>query len=372
MRAIPGPAAVDLREGVACGVDARSARNSAHLPAVAMALLGLLALTGCGDLDDGFGVHQLPLRAYCSAHVRGVGDRDVETDYLPHVVQCENGGADFEALKVQAVTARSYLYYKLETSGDVADGTGDQVYSCGRNPTAEQIRAVEETSGVFLSYQGVTVAAFYVAGAHGTPPACNGDGSDPTNTEHWVTYNEGRSGNDLEQTALGWVNDGNLRNRGCASQNGADCLAEGGRDYREILHFYYGADITIEQANGDCVLPLPDEGGGPGPGGGDADADGDADVVPGGGDGDGDGDADVGHGGDGDADVDADGDMDADADGDRGPDGEPGFGHVDARPAGGLRQAGCAAAGPGAPSGVTWMLFALGALSALASRRRSY
>jgi len=369
MRATAGPAAVDSRDPAARGGDDRTARISGWFSLLFVGLSVALAGAGCGDLDDGVGVHEFPLRAYCSAHVRGVGDRDVETDYLPHVVQCENGGADFEALKVQAVTARSYLYYKLETSGDVADGTGDQVYSCGRNPTADQIRAVEETSGVFLSYEGVTVAAFYVAGAHGTPPECSGDGSDPTGTEHWVTYNEGRSGDDLEQTALGWVNSGNLRNRGCASQNGADCLAQGGRDYREILRFYYGEDITIEQANGDCVLALPDEGGG---GGGDADADGDADVP--GGDGDADGDADVAPGGgdaDGDTDIDGDSDLDADADGDWGPDANPGFGHVDARPSGGLRQAGCTVA-PVAPApastSASWMLVALGAV--LARRRR--
>lgn len=313
------------------------------------------------------GVHEYPLDAYCSAHVIGVGDVDVETDYLPHVVQCENGGADFEALKVQAVTARSYLYYKLETSGQVADGTGDQVYSCGRDPSPDQIRAVQETSGVYLSYEGVTVAAFYVAGAHGTPPECAGDGSDPTSTEHWVTYNDGRSGNDLIQTELGWVNDGNLRNRGCASQNGADCLAEGGRGWRDIIRFYYGADIGIEQATGDCVGPLPEEGGGGGAGG-DADADGDADV--GAGDADADGDADVGAG-DADADVDvdadADSDLDADADGD---DREPGFGQTD-EPIGpgGLRQAGCTTSGAPSPRGLPCAL-ALAVLIALAGRRR--
>jgi len=50
-----------------------------------------------------------PLDAYCSVTVRGVGTLDVETDYLPHVIACENGAASFEALRAQAVSARSYM-----------------------------------------------------------------------------------------------------------------------------------------------------------------------------------------------------------------------------------------------------------------------
>jgi hypothetical protein len=284
---------------------------------------------------------------------------DVETDYLPHVVQCENGGADFEALKAQAVAARSYLYYKLETSGQVRDGTGDQVYSCGRDPSPDHIRAVEETSGVFLSYRGVTVAAFYVAGAHGTPPECAGDGSDPTGTEHWVTYNEGRSGDDITQTALGWVDPGNLRNRGCSSQNGADCLTEAGRDYRDILRFYYGADIGIEQATGDCVVALPGEGGA-----GDADADADGDADPGGGDADSDADGDADADGAGDAD--ADGDVDADTGAGSSDHRDPGFHEDPIPPAVGLR--GCAAAGATRHDGLP-LLLAFGALAAQRRRR---
>src|SRR5262245_46539904 len=65
-----------------------------------------------------------PLEARCSAEVTGSGTVDVETDYLPHVIACENGAASFEALRAQAIAARSYLYYKLETSGSIGDGTG--------------------------------------------------------------------------------------------------------------------------------------------------------------------------------------------------------------------------------------------------------
>ena len=86
--------------------------------AVAMAA-ALLAGTGCGSMEGGeeFGEPiqeaEQELEAHCSVTVNGVGKIDVEKNYLPHVVHCENGGAPFEALKAQAIAARTYLYYRL-------------------------------------------------------------------------------------------------------------------------------------------------------------------------------------------------------------------------------------------------------------------
>ena len=143
--------------------------------------------------------HRTAVTAYCTATVNGVGQVDVETDYLPHVVQCENGGASFEALKAQAVAARSYLYYKLELSGSINDGTSDQVYSCGSTPSAQHIQAVNDTAGQVLTYSGITVCAFYVAGAVPSAADCvavAGD-NDYSSTEHYVTYNQGLSGNNI-------------------------------------------------------------------------------------------------------------------------------------------------------------------------------
>ena len=181
--------------------------------------------------------------AYCTIPVLGKGTKSMEEDYLPHVVQCENGGADLESLKAQAVAARSYAYYKIETSGSVVDGTRDQVYSCGSTPNALQLQAVRETAGQVLMYRDIVVCAFFVAGANpgdrGSCVAVAGD-SDPTNTERYVTYNEGLSGDAVHQTTLGWVSPTNYRNRGCLSQWGSRCLDEGGTGYQDILRFYYG------------------------------------------------------------------------------------------------------------------------------------
>ncbi len=201
--------------------------------------------------------------AHCEINVEGSGTLDMEEDYLPHVIQCENGGANLEALKAQAIAARSVAYYEMETSGSICDSQGCQVYSCGNNPEPIHYQAVHETSGIYLMYNETLTYGFYVAGDSDTaPPACVGvSGS----TEGWVTYNEGLTGTDVEQTALGFIHDpsdfGYGQNRGCMSQWGARCLENNnGYDYLDILRFYYGDDIELIQAEGACVMELPGEG----------------------------------------------------------------------------------------------------------------
>lgn len=198
--------------------------------------------------------------AHCDVQVEGQGLLDMENDYLPHVIRCEAAGvANLETLKAQAIAARSVAYYSVETSGSICDSQGCQVYSCGATPSAIHYQAVEETSGVYLSYNNTLTYGFYVAGDSNTsPPSCVGvSGS----TEGWVTYNEGLSGTDVEQTALGYIHNpgdpGYGQNRGCMSQWGAHCLeSNNGYDYMDILRFYYGEDIQTIQAQGPCVLPL--------------------------------------------------------------------------------------------------------------------
>jgi MYXO-CTERM domain-containing protein len=232
--------------------------------------LPLLVFAACVGEGDRVGQARAPLEAYCEAMVEGVGLVSVEDDYLPRVINCENGGAGPAALEAQAVAARSYLYYRLDRTGDIGDGTGDQVYTCGREPGPQHFAAAAATAGEVLQYQGTQVAAFYVAGARNQPgPTCQGSTDDPTNTERYVTYNEDQSGADVEQTTLGLVHPDNHANRGCKSQNGARCLADEGWDYDTILRFYYGADIEVIRAAGPCV---PEPGPDAGPGGG---ADGD-------------------------------------------------------------------------------------------------
>ncbi len=211
---------------------------------------------GLSGPDGAVGNDWPTVEGYCSAMVIGSGVVDIETDYLARVVACENGAASFEALKAQAVAARSYLYYKLDEAGSIEDGQGDQVYTCGNPPNADHMQAVVDTAGQVLTYMDVQVATFYVAGALQNPPECRGGLEDATNTELYVTYNEGLSGSDIIQTTLGFVSEMNWANRGCMSQNGSDCLSEQGLNYEDILRFYYGDDIVFTQALASCITPV--------------------------------------------------------------------------------------------------------------------
>jgi hypothetical protein len=80
----------------------------------------VLLLVGCAE-DDAVRFRDFGLRAppkvarvpaplpaaHCEIEVENQGVLDLEEDYLPHVITCENGGANLEALKAQAIAARS-------------------------------------------------------------------------------------------------------------------------------------------------------------------------------------------------------------------------------------------------------------------------
>jgi hypothetical protein len=226
----------------------------------ACTILFALLLGACGDLDDDdIQMLRLPLKAQCSITVVGKGTKDLEKDYLPHVITCENGGASFEALKVQAVSARTFAYYKIATAGSVKDGTSDQVYSCASKPQQKHYDAVNATAGQVLVWSNVVICSFFVAGAKPSTQSCVALASDPdpTSTEKYVTYNAGKTGSAVKQSTLGWVSSTNKYNRGCMSQNGSHCQAVKGKKYADILRFYYGADIQIVTATGACVDPPP-------------------------------------------------------------------------------------------------------------------
>ena len=180
----------------------------------------------------------------------------VDDNYIPNVVWRENGAASYQALKVQAVAARGYMYYKLSQTPNggkatsIRDGTADQVYS--KSPTAPFTRATatgsqlnylkaadESEREILITTAGEPVCTFFVAGGKpdtSTDPNTiwpmgaplgqweTGD-QDPTTTEHWVTYNRGLTGASVQPTALGSTS--NPVNRGAMSQNG--CPPSGSR-----------------------------------------------------------------------------------------------------------------------------------------------
>lgn len=230
-------------------------------PALGLALLASTVAAGCGfndglDLDDTVEVRVQQLSSFCSVQVEGYGAVDVEEDYLPSVIACENGNASMEALKAQAVAARTYAAFIVEAERrPLVPTTRDQVYDCDHAQVEQRHRdAVNATRGQVLTHNDRLAAAFYVAGAIPSTNSCRparGD-RDPTGTEKWVTYNQGRTGSGVRGTPLGSL--ANPANRGAKSQNGAACLANKGWDYKRILRFYYGDDIRpMVPPNSQCA-----------------------------------------------------------------------------------------------------------------------
>ena len=228
----------------------------------------IMLLLGIGLL----GAHQCQAQgefdARATINVAGSGNVPTESDYIPNVVLCENGNASFEALKAQAVAARTYAYFQMDNNGILQDGTSDQVYSCAGSPQAIHFAAAEETEGEILwvrdnigFQQDVLIAAFYVAGSipsgpfdPNNPSAIPNPGDpDPTTTQQWVTYtyeNGDIGGNNLG-TPLGFQGtptNPNWPNRGAKSQNGADFLSDNSVSYVDILKYFYGADIQLRTA----------------------------------------------------------------------------------------------------------------------------
>lgn len=167
-----------------------------------------------------------------------------EEEYLPRVVTGENGRAHPEALKAQAIASRTYCLRamqddpKLGRTNPLVNSQKFQVFA--KTALPQCVDAVNATRGMVAKYGGRLIIANYVAGSiwkNGKP------GSDPTNTEKWVTYNEGRTGASVQPTRLSSMK--RPDNRGCMSQNGADWLARNGRSYIDILRYFYGADIEI-------------------------------------------------------------------------------------------------------------------------------
>ena len=101
-----------------------------------------------------------------------VNELDIE-EYIKGVVPVEmNSSWHLEALKVQAIAARTYAVYQMRQVGkkdfDILNSTKDQVYRgrTGTNPSV--LRAVEQTRNLILTYAGLPIFAAYSSTAAGT------------------------------------------------------------------------------------------------------------------------------------------------------------------------------------------------------------
>ena len=86
--------------------------------------------------------------------------------YLSGVVPYEMSDSfPIEALKVQAICARTYALSKMNGSGeyDVVDNTNDQVFRGIPDQCENTVRAVEETEGLILTWKDKLITAWYSA-----------------------------------------------------------------------------------------------------------------------------------------------------------------------------------------------------------------
>jgi peptidoglycan hydrolase-like amidase len=191
----------------------------------------------------------IPIKVKRLAYGHGQVERfDMESEYLPIVVASENPEAPLESLKAQAIAARTYAFYKMiyEPSGDnfdVWDSEADQVYNPDmwdrQTPETQQRikEAIKATYGIVLKYSKMVICSCYVSGT--------------ASKIQYVTFNEGKSGDNITQTTLISYSSppsSTPHNRGCMGQIQAnDLAANKGYTYDMIIKYFYGADIVIEK-----------------------------------------------------------------------------------------------------------------------------
>jgi hypothetical protein len=215
---------------------------------------------------------------------------DLESDYLPQVVCCENANAPPITLEAQAIASRTYVYFHVGVgskgtqampfTGTSADGR----YYCAQPVTAACMAAVASTRAIVTasrnaSTQLVANAGFYVDGpkpaclagkscacpkpspttsmtpaAHEAGCDCFTWSSNGNANPTYVTYNWNQVGAGVQGSAIG--NTGNESNRGCIGQNIQSCLGYAGWSVIDQLRFFYGQDQVLVHTDGSPVVGL--------------------------------------------------------------------------------------------------------------------
>lgn len=168
-----------------------------------------------------------------------INNVDME-DYLKGVVPSEMPSSwEIEALKAQAIAARSYAIANLGKRGslgfDLKDTPEDQAYGGASAETSRTNNAVDETSGLVLTYNYKVISAFYSASAGGQTINAK---------EAW--------GSDLPYIRSVNSFDGDVKKNGHGigmSQHGANNLAKQGYNAYQILQYFY-KNVKFARADG--------------------------------------------------------------------------------------------------------------------------
>ncbi len=165
----------------------------------------------------------------------GIETIDLE-EYLYGVVPSEMGtGWPVEALKAQAIASRSVAVFRIKPSKpyDVTDTTADQAYVPSKIKP-DTTKAVKDTSGLVLLYNGKVIDAVFSASNGGTTVSAK---------ERWggSGYPYLIAGNDPYDKKAGYKKNGHGVGM---SQRGAQQMAKDGMLYTDILKFYYPGTIV--------------------------------------------------------------------------------------------------------------------------------
>ena len=156
-----------------------------------------------------------------------INDIELE-DYIKGVVPSEMPPSwEYEALKAQAIAARSYALANLGKQSkygyDLKDNTEDQAYGGASSETNITNKAVDETNGLVLTYDMKIISAYYSASAGGM-----------TSTSIWGGY--------VPYLHSVPSFDDNVVKKGHGvgmSQHGANNLAKQGYNAYQILQYFY-------------------------------------------------------------------------------------------------------------------------------------
>jgi hypothetical protein len=166
---------------------------------------------------------------------------DLETAVASVVGAEQVRSAPLEALKAQAVAARSFLVAAgpRHRGFDFCDTTHCQFLrepATGAHPAA---RATRETAGLVLAYRGVPIAAFYSASCGGRTRTLVEAGLDPgAGYPYFAVECASRAGQHAQGERSG-------HGIGLCQEGAAGMAAERGASFAEILRHYY-PETTLE------------------------------------------------------------------------------------------------------------------------------
>lgn len=173
--------------------------------------------------------------AYYSCEKNTIVNVDLE-DYVTCVVASEMGNSKLEACKAQAVAARTFAIARGVLKGKVISDSASvaQAYRANRINYVVAQMAAEQTMGQILTYNGKPISAVY---SHS-----NG-GRTYSSEEVWGTKNDY-----LCAQPDPWDKETKNGHGVGMSQAGAINAAKWGKNYKDILGFYYpGAKITLSR-----------------------------------------------------------------------------------------------------------------------------